>query len=74
MEPSWDPGALLAAGGTRDTGKRLVMPNINKAVRFPAINSCNPRFPFWSLIQSQWHPDRRLPEFMRHTDAKVGKV
>lgn len=40
------PGAVLAAGGTRDTGKRLVMPNINKSGQV----SCN------QLVQPQMSP------------------
>lgn len=46
----------------------------HKAVRFPAIDMCNPRFPFRLLNQSEWHPDRRLSDLTGHSDAKVGKV
>lgn len=67
------PSALLAAGKFKrqrqDSGDAR-----HKAVRFLAIDMCNPRFPFRLLNQSGWHPYHHLSDLTGHSDAKVGKV
>lgn len=73
MEPSWDRVLCFAAGKSRDTGKTVVVPDIKRS-GFLQLICATPDSPFRSLIQSEWHPDPRLSEPTRHSDAKVGKV
>lgn len=77
MEPSWDQMlCMLLARHNAEKGKTtVVMPDIKRS-GFPAIDMCNPRYPFRLLNQSKWLPDRRLSDLTRparHSNARVGK-